>query len=655
MVRRSRAGDHVTSTRIPKLLSPPPSLHTTMPAFSELHWLDRLAIMLPHYVYRFNDAYVRLPSEVLSFVVMIGLATGLVVLGSFLTLSRPKNAKDANKAKTSPLWDPTDRDDSPFYQSLVVGLETLHWTTFGVRQAYAVPVLAASVLCLIYYFLKNYDSATLTRYFNWYVLVLGVFPVYVTLHGVVSAILRQLTHLLGLPGNSAFFFPRYRLTLTADDHYPLGTVENVGHASFKGKKSTAESKSWYRGFRRFLKQNKVKVLKPTDVAVKKQIQNWIFDAKPLIVVPLTVLSIYSFYRFNPVLNTSYNIGAVSANWLIINLISLNLAVFGIKAMALSNFRVGAILLAGLFVYDIYFVFGTPVMVAVATGLDIPIKILIPRKPVYDLSLLNQAEFSTFHNIPTSLLGLGDIVLPGALIALTLRFDLHRHYNMHKSQSYHHLRAFRKPYFTAAVFSYAVGLVATTSSLYLSDKGQPALLYLVPSLFLGIFGLAFVRGEVDELWAYNEEIPEYKENSEEEKDEIEEVGEGFTVTGPSTMEFELEEDEELDTDYSASDIDESYDEWEAKIEEHRSFLDETDEDEDEEDEEETADGDVFVRYEFQETDDDRDDDTFMVEIDSDLESELERDMEADLESDEMSESEIDVLKTDTKSAPVQWYD
>lgn len=39
---------------------------------------------------------------------------------------------------------------------------------------------------------------------------------------------------------------------------------------------------------------------------------------------------------------------------------------------------GAVLLSGLFVYDIFWVFGTPVMVTVAKSLDAPIKLLFPR-------------------------------------------------------------------------------------------------------------------------------------------------------------------------------------------------------------------------------------------------------------------------------------
>ena len=65
---------------------------------------------------------------------------------------------------------------------------------------------------------------------------------------------------------------------------------------------------------------------------------------------------------------------------------------------LGSTQVGAILLGGLFFYDIFWVFGTPVMVAVAKGIDGPIKLLFRRE------VNGASQFG--------MLGLGDIVIPG---------------------------------------------------------------------------------------------------------------------------------------------------------------------------------------------------------------------------------------------------
>lgn len=63
----------------------------------------------------------------------------------------------------------------------------------------------------------------------------------------------------------------------------------------------------------------------------------------------------------------------------------------------------------LFFYDIFFVFGTDVMVTVATSIDAPIKLQFPK----DLST-DPPKYS--------ILGLGDIVIPGIFVSLCLRFD-----------------------------------------------------------------------------------------------------------------------------------------------------------------------------------------------------------------------------------------
>ncbi len=67
---------------------------------------------------------------------------------------------------------------------------------------------------------------------------------------------------------------------------------------------------------------------------------------------------------------------------------------------------------GLFFYDIFWVYGTDVMVTVAKSFDAPIKLLF----VYD-----------WDNTPpkSSMLGLGDIVIPGVFVALALKYDVDR--------------------------------------------------------------------------------------------------------------------------------------------------------------------------------------------------------------------------------------
>lgn len=98
------------------------------------------------------------------------------------------------------------------------------------------------------------------------------------------------------------------------------------------------------------------------------------------------------------------------NWMMNNIFGIAFSITGIKAISLPNFKIGFILLWGLFFYDIFWVYGTDVMVSVAKAVDAPIKLLFPR----DLSIV-PPKFS--------MLGLGDIVIPGIFVGLSLKYDI----------------------------------------------------------------------------------------------------------------------------------------------------------------------------------------------------------------------------------------
>ena len=87
----------------------------------------------------------------------------------------------------------------------------------------------------------------------------------------------------------------------------------------------------------------------------------------------------------------------SKHWALNNVLGIAFCLQGIERFSLGTYKIGAILLVGLFFYDIFWVFGTDVMVTVAKNLDGPIKILFPR------SLVPNAETG---KIELSLLGLG---------------------------------------------------------------------------------------------------------------------------------------------------------------------------------------------------------------------------------------------------------
>jgi len=93
-------------------------------------------------------------------------------------------------------------------------------------------------------------------------------------------------------------------------------------------------------------------------------------------------------------------------------------VHALQYIFLGNFKTGALLLSLLFFYDIFFVFGTDVMVTVAKNIDAPIKLQFPR----DL-LSDPPQYS--------ILGLGDIVIPGIFVSLCLRYDFLKSLNTKK--------------------------------------------------------------------------------------------------------------------------------------------------------------------------------------------------------------------------------
>lgn len=165
------------------------------------------------------------------------------------------------------------------------------------------------------------------------------------------------------------------------------------------------------------------------------------------------------------------------HWIANNLFGVAFAVNGVELLHLNNIVTGLILLSGLFVYDIFWVFGTNVMVTVAKNFDAPIKLIFPQ----DL-LSNGFNASNF-----AMLGLGDIVIPGIFIALLLRFD-----NSLKRKS--------KTYFYAAFIAYFLGLLLTILVMHIFRHAQPALLYLVPACAGVPLLLALVKGDIKTLLA-----------------------------------------------------------------------------------------------------------------------------------------------------------
>lgn len=172
--------------------------------------------------------------------------------------------------------------------------------------------------------------------------------------------------------------------------------------------------------------------------------------------------------------------AMEQKFLISNAIAWALAMVSLGSISLGSFQTGAILLAGLFCYDIFWVFGTDVMMTVATKVEAPVKFLYTAPPS-----------DTPRSYPFSVLGLGDIVIPGLFVRLMSKVD-------------EVLQPKNLSYFNVATGAYALGLLACFGANEMFHNGQPALLYLDPSLVGGTLACAAVNNQVTDLWDFKEE-------------------------------------------------------------------------------------------------------------------------------------------------------
>ncbi|KAF9268677.1 hypothetical protein L218DRAFT_523744 [Marasmius fiardii PR-910] len=163
--------------------------------------------------------------------------------------------------------------------------------------------------------------------------------------------------------------------------------------------------------------------------------------------------------------------------LLTDILAMSFSHNALSLIKLDSFATGCALLSGLFVYDIWWVFGTRVMVEVATGLDVPIKLLWAKS----------VHFSDARGF--TMLGLGDIVIPGTFVALALRFDTRDGRG-------------RTPwFFYGTLTAYALGLVTTMTVMHVWGHAQPALLYLSPGCIGGFLLTAVLRGELAEAWKW----------------------------------------------------------------------------------------------------------------------------------------------------------
>lgn len=167
---------------------------------------------------------------------------------------------------------------------------------------------------------------------------------------------------------------------------------------------------------------------------------------------------------------------VTKHWVLNNIYGILFSVMALKSIHISSFKVGFFLLWALFIYDIFWVYGTDVMVTVAKNLDIPIKLMFP--------FINEEGIEKF-----SMVGLGDIVIPGIFVSLCLKFDVDKFFK-HSTPSA--VASITVPYFSLSFAGYALGIVETFLAMWLSGHAQPALLFLVPMCTLTVLARSLIK-------------------------------------------------------------------------------------------------------------------------------------------------------------------
>lgn len=134
------------------------------------------------------------------------------------------------------------------------------------------------------------------------------------------------------------------------------------------------------------------------------------------------------------------IWVLTGHWLLMDAMGMGLCVAFIAFVRLPSLKVSTLLLTGLLIYDVFwvffssYIFSTNVMVKVATRpAENPVGVMAKKlnlgqmvKDAPKLNLPGKLVFPSLHNTGHfSMLGLGDIVMPGLLLCFVLRYDKYK--------------------------------------------------------------------------------------------------------------------------------------------------------------------------------------------------------------------------------------
>lgn len=202
-------------------------------------------------------------------------------------------------------------------------------------------------------------------------------------------------------------------------------------------------------------------------------------------------------------------------WISLNILGACFCILSISVLKLNSIKIATILLVAIFFYDIFFVFITPfitggasVMLQVASGSADPsgeeycYKYPDSRwcKGIGFLPMLFIFPKTNDYANGSVLLGLGDIILPGFLIAFSARHDeALRLIGAHiANPGVESPTKWYKGYFFPMLIAYSLGLFFAFLAVILMEQGQPALLYICPICLTTIFIIG--RRDLKNLWS-----------------------------------------------------------------------------------------------------------------------------------------------------------
>ncbi|KTG04570.1 hypothetical protein cypCar_00033486 [Cyprinus carpio] len=211
------------------------------------------------------------------------------------------------------------------------------------------------------------------------------------------------------------------------------------------------------------------------------------------------------------------IWVLTGHWLLMDALAMGLCVAMIAFVRLPSLKVSCLLLSGLLIYDVFwvffsaYIFNSNVMVKVATQpADNPLDVLSRKlhlgpgmgRDIPRLSLPGKLVFPSSTGSHFSMLGIGDIVMPGLLLCFVLRYDNYKKQANGEVPGSVNMsgRMQRVSYFHCTLIGYFVGLLTATVASRIHRAAQPALLYLVPFTLLPLLTMAYLKGDLRRMWS-----------------------------------------------------------------------------------------------------------------------------------------------------------